>query len=596
MIRYIFLSLFFFASQYIIKATDFNISCDNDLEAAVNLINKGAEMHLKLAPHHYYIKERIVAKANLSIFSSGATISFYTDKYEQSEIHKVVGNHKVFALKSPLTTFPLFYDSKGNLLRLSTSVVEGMEVNYIDGDIIAPDSYTSGVEIKIPISSNLRHLINKTFSKSFGYIDCGWQVVDFKLDHSDSRYFYCTTLNACRTKDFNYDKNYYKKQVRFVLYNVEIKDDFIYYNDEFLFIPQNIGTVYCINHSQYGTQSPSITTYSNFELKGVNLVGFDGLYIHSGLYNKCEIIDCKFYNCLGYALRIDKKNLKGVMISNIKNCIFEFCSIHTNKCLLLYSMFDNRNCINLSNCTLSRYPSGCVDYKNPDGLIFVDGDVSVIENVVYNTCRCHLYFNRGKILAKGNILYNNSKFNSFKQRNLSSDFGFIYCNHVFDNSQDALNNSLHNIIIDGNLIYGAYGYQPSARGIMIDNGRGDVICRNNVIFDTDSYSMASRDAHSFISSSSVRNIFEENILGEKYMLASGSEVPEKDFAISNNNILLGNNKNVKTRIRTKQEDTVLPLQSKIYCIDGKVIISKADYRKLKKLKNWKNVKKFFLIK
>ena len=440
------------------------------------------------------------------------------------------------------------------------------------------------------------HLKNKSFSHAFGYFDCGWQVINFSLERSDNDFFYCSTLESCRTKKYEYDKIVYNKPVRYVIYNAEIKKNAIFYDNNFLYVPKDVGTVYCIVHSKFGSQNPSISTYSDFVVNGVNFVGFDGIRIRTNDESICEIVNCNFRNCLGYALNINNNSEGKVRLTEIKQCSFQDCSVHTSYMVLLGSTFNNSPCINMSYCSLTRYSDGFAHYKNPNGGIYVDGDVTLTNNIVHNTSRCHLYFDRGQIIAKGNVLFNDKLFNSFSYRNLSSDFGLVYCNIIFSDSSLALKNKNHSILLDSNLLYGATAYGNDARGIFIDNGRGDVLCRNNVIFDTDIYSLDSREVVRLVSSSSVRNVFEGNILGTKYRLVSGSDVPEGDLAISDNNILLGDTLNDKNRIKTRREDKVVVLQSGIKGNEGKVLISKADYKKLKKNNNWKQVKKYFVVK
>ena len=572
------------------------ISDQQQFDAVVEWINKGEEMQLELAKRHFFVNKSIIARANLSIFSEGATISFYTYKFEPSVAYEETDDYYLYKLKSSLGVFPLFYDSYGNLLFVSESVVDSIGVNLVSGHIIAPNYFSAETPLKIPISPNLYHLKNKSFSYAFGYFDCGWQVINFSIERSDNKFFYCSTLESCRTKNYEYDKIVYTKPVRYVIYNAEMKQKAIFYDENFLYVPKDVGAIYCIVHSKFGIQNPSISTFSDFVINGVNFVGFDGIRIRTNDESICEIVNCKFKNCLGYALSINNNSEGKGRIKEINKCTFQDCSVHTSYMVMLGSTFKKRPCINMSNCYLSRYSDSFAHYKNPNGGIYVDGDVALTNNIVHNTSRCHLYIDRGQIVASSNVLYNDDLFNSFTYRNLSCDFGLVYCNSIFTDSNLALKNKNHSILLDSNLIYGALAYGNDARGIFIDNGRGDVLCRNNVIFDTDIYSLDSREVVRFPSSSSARNIFEGNILGTKYRLVSGSDVPDGDLAISDNNILLGEAINVKNRIKTKREDRLIELHSRIHCNGGKVIISKADYRKLKKINNWKYVKKYFVVK
>ena len=73
------------------------------------------------------------------------------------------------------------------------------------------------------------------------------------------------------------------------------------------------------------------------------------------------------------------------------------------------------------------------------------------------------------------------------------------------------------------MLYGAYSYVHDARGIFIDDVRGDVKCLDNIILNTQRYSIDSRNISTH-EASSVRNIYSGNIVTTKYRLEAGSAV------------------------------------------------------------------------
>ena len=107
------------------------ISDQQQFDAVVEWINKGEEMQLELAKRHFFVNKSIIARANLSIFSEGATISFYTYKFEPSVAYEETDDYYLYKLKSSLGVFPLFYDSYGNLFLNLSSIVLGL-IWYLD--------------------------------------------------------------------------------------------------------------------------------------------------------------------------------------------------------------------------------------------------------------------------------------------------------------------------------------------------------------------------------------------------------------------------------------------------------------------------------
>ena len=246
MSRYLLFAILAISAPYSAHANSLKISTQKQFDDAVDRINKGEEMHMRLTQGTYVLHQSLNATAPLTIKGERATITNAIGPFRPVGAIKVTQNHYVYKIVEPLSLFSLFYDDEGNLLYISESVIDSIRVNYTDGFIEAPDHFEAGTQIKIPFSTNLERLKNKTYSNAYGYLDCGWSVVNFKLDCSDEKYFYCTTLNNCLTKNYNYDKDFYKKPIRYVIYNAELTSEGIYFDNNFLYVPKKVKEVYFV--------------------------------------------------------------------------------------------------------------------------------------------------------------------------------------------------------------------------------------------------------------------------------------------------------------------------------------------------------------
>lgn len=566
------------------------ITTQEQFDEAVARINKGDEMHLVLGKGRYVLNESLVAKAPISIKGKDAVITCASNPFTIQDKERETSTHYVYRLSQPLSLFPLFYDENDKIIPVSESVIDSIGVNYVEGDIVAPKEFDAGVTIKIPISSNLEHLKNKVFQKAFGYLDSGWGVVNFKLERFDNQYFYCTTINRCSTKDFQYDRRVYKKKVRFVIYNAELKPDRIFYDDERVYVPRTVKELYFVNRADKEHKIPAIVTYSGVQIEGVCFVGISGITVKSPLAAKCEIKKCYFKNSLSTVLRIEKENGQGVNPAVISNCQFMDCALQSGNIVYLSSDHVGDACINMEKCTVSRYPNGVVGYKNPMGAVYVTADAQIMNNEVYNTCRDHFFFWKGRIEAKGNVLYNTDEFNLHTERDYSSDWGLIYCGFVYTDTEEALKNTAHIILIENNLLYGAYAYGGDARGIFIDDGRGDVGCVGNVILNTQIYSIDARNS-SLTKVSSVRNHYERNTVTSRYRLVAGDAVNGDNIPTAQSNLVLTDRENVMANARIIETDTIKEVRSDYSCEKGKIKMSRELYEEVRKSPAWNRIKK-----
>ena len=568
------------------------ICTQSQFDDAVAKINNGIETHIEVQPGEYVLNTPIRAKAPLTIIGNGATITSSGVPYTPNSAIRETSTHYVYKLKSGLTLFPLFYDNNDSLLAISESVADSVRVNCVKGVIAASGGFKKGTTITISIPDNLNHLRGKDFSCAYGYLDSGWDTVNFLLERSDSSSFYCQTLNSCTTKDFQYDRRIYKRPVRFVLYNVEQKSNAIYFDKEWLYVPKKMGDVYAVNLSDDIHKVPGIIALSDIVIDGVRFCGGTKISIHSGKDERCEIKNCSFRNTLEYALHLVKTNGEGVQVAVIENCDFQCCSVYSGSVVSLNSKKNNgKACIEMRECTVSRYPSNHIGYKNAKGGIWADGDIVLQGNVVYNTCRNHLHLCKGKIIAKGNVLYNTDAFTKQKDRNLSSDWGLIYCDHKYENTREALDNTSNRILIEENLLYGAYAYGGDARGVFVDHGRGDVVCRDNIILNTQSYSIDSRSLKKN-EASSARNRYERNIVTSAYRLMAGVGVEEQNKPVTNGNQLLTATPSKVSNTFTDEEDKLLIIDSACSFMDGKLFVSEALYRLMKGCRVWRYARRY----
>ena len=580
------LGLFIAVLPFCSKAERVCVYSQAQFDEVVERINSGEEMEVRLAKNTFVLNKRIKATAPLSIIGRHTIITCYDECFDSKYANREEGEYYLFELSAGITPYSLFFDKTGNIVEVSETVDEVLGVNLTDV-IVADKIYKAGTAVRIPVPENLRHLKNHHFEKAFGYFDCGWQVVNFLLEKADEKYLYCKTLNNCRTGNYYFDKSVYKKPIRFVLYNVEKTSGTVFYDERHLYVPKNIGTVYVLNGAYYNS-NPNIIANSDFSMEGLRFVGMRGVEVNSKASTRCEIRNCEFKNSLGCALKIIRHNDRSIREAKVDNCVFKDCSLFSGDMMSLESPYQGGNYISVKNCILARYSENNVNYKNPEGGIWVRGNVTLTGNEVYNTPRCHLYFNQGVIVARGNVLYNTDEFNAQTYRNISSDWGLVYCNHIFTDTQEALENKEHQILLENNLLYGAYTYGNFARGIYIDDGRGDVECRNNIILNTESYSMDSRNVSA---SSSVRNRYVGNIVSSIYQLIAGKSVNEDNMPITSGNILLDSRDNQTAGIKIVENDSRLELDTKCFCKEGKVFVSKDLYKRLKKSAAWRGVKR-----
>lgn len=590
MSRYLLFAILAISFHFSAHANSLIISTQKQFDDAVDRINKGEEMHIRLTQGTYVLHQSINTTAPLTIKGKRAIITNARNSFRPKAAVKEMQGHYVYRIDESLSLFPLFYDEVGNILPISESVIDSVRVNYADSYIEAPNQFEAGTHIRIPISSNLERMMNSFFSNAYGYFDCGWGVVNFKLNYSDEKYFYCTTLNNCLTKNYNYDKDFYNTAIRYVIYNAELTPDGVFFDDNFLYIPQRYKEVYLVNRADENHIMPIVSVNSDFELHGVSFIGFPQICIKQKAINTCIIKNCTFRNCLDNAIYIERENAEGTKSIRLDNCSFYNCSVLSGDIIYFSSTCSEHPCLMMKGCVFDRYPNSRIVYKNPRGMIQIEGDAILENNVLRNTCRDHIYCGHGINKIHGNVLYNTDSFNSYPDRNFSNDWGIIYCGSFSGDVQEASDNKKHKILIECNLLYGAYAYAYDARGVFVDSGRGDVECINNIILNTQLFSMDCRIIKER-KASSIRNRYENNLVTSNYRMMAGPAVEGKNLPILRGNTLLSTKANVTANVAIEEDDRTVNVDAVAICDGEKIIVSKDLCKVMKESSAWRRIKK-----
>ena len=578
-----------FGRQNIIK-----VSTQAQFENCINRINKGEELCLDLSSGEYIINKGITAKSPLKILGHDSYITAANDTYSVKNAIRETKHHYICKIKSPINVFSLFLNETDKIIPVSEFVNKKTLVNYCQS-IEGPYSSEGGTEIKIPLSGELDSIRNKHFFKAYGYFDCGWTEVNFTVDKSDSNHIFCKTIASCNTGNYNYEKRTYKNEIRFVLFNVEPQEGHVYFDNKHIYIPKGIKELTVLNNDLSGRKR-SMAINSDLTIEGVVFKNFYGIGIYSNAGSVCLIRDCRFKNTLSYALKIYRYGRQENKPSEITRCQFENCSLFADNIIDIDGAKTGKPKVVISNCSFKRYDDAPLMYKNCTGALKVSTDANIMGCSIFNTPRCHLYINGGKVVISSNALYNTKIFNSYKERNLSSDLGLIYVNHFTKDKQTAINNTSNSVRIENNMLYGAYAYGRDARGVFIDNGRGDVICINNLIFDCQLYSIDSRDVKSLVKTSSIRNRVENNMLANRYRLASGVGLSQEHRPISSGNIMLTGERNVLSGVNCLDPDIVV-MQNFYTEQKGDMIrLPSAVRRQIEKYRPYKKIRDRFILK
>ena len=465
------------------------------------------------------VSDTIVLNGNVEIYGKNCTLTYKSDKYSLASAVSIDSTHYTCRLHSRIECFSLFR-YKDKVLTPTESSDRGTLCNLVEKDAV----YVTDTTFKLPISDNLAHLSDKTFSNAFGWIDSNYFCTPFKVNSSDGEYFYCETFSDIPQDTFESKINGERGRhapLGYVLYNIE--DYSIYYDDEYIHIP-----LYCEEISVIHFNEKPLFMSDGFSLKLFN-VNVEDCCLFAEISNSHIHLDnCTFNYVLGSCMKLRPTTEDCV----IEKCSFRNCTISPLDRTCVWEEGGNKK-LKVDNCFFKKYDDICL-YKNAFGGVVTWGsELEVCNSTFINFSRDHVYVNRPNTVIYNNRIFNTHEFNSRALRNLSRDFGGIYVNHFSFDADEIVGNTTK-VLIHHNTILNIMGRGDDARGIFIDDGRGDVTCEYNIIdgqfFSIDARRVDGTDV------SSCRVKYKDNILLSPYRLEYGGALNSEDVPILSDNI------------------------------------------------------------
>ena len=476
------------------------------------------------------VSDTIVLNGNVEIYGKNCTLTYKSDKYNLASAVSIDSTHYTCRLHGRIDCFSLFR-YKDRVLTPTESSDRGTLCNLTEKDAV----YVTDTTFKLPISDNLAHLSDKTYSNAFGWIDSWYFCTPFKVNRSDGEYFYCESFSDIPQDVFANEVNgerRYSSPLSYVLYNME--ESSVYYDDEYIHIPLSYEEISVIHFN-----GKPLFSSNGFSLKLFNVNVEDCCRLAEISNSYMHLDNCTFNHVLGTCIRL---------LSPVEDCVFERCSFRN--CAISPS---GRTCIweeggskkiRVGNCFLKKYDDICL-YKNASGGVAAWGsELEVCNSTFINFCRDHVYVNRPNTVICNNRIFNTHEFNSRALRNLSRDFGGIYVNHFSFDADEIIGNTTR-ALIHHNIILNIMG-KGDARGIFIDDGRGDVVCECNII-DGQFFSIDARKAGN-TEVSSCRVQYRNNILLSPYRLEYGESLDSPDVPVLSDNICTFTEDSLKSNV------------------------------------------------
>lgn len=563
-----------------IKNKLISITTQNQFDDIINKINNGEIVNIELNNSSFILKSNVNVINSLIIKGNNTKIYPNNTYYDLSDAIIFTSTHYKCRLKNQISEFSVFVDNNDKLVQVASNSDENInKISYIVDDIITLSN--KNIQFKIDDVSNIN--INNV-NNIFGCFDAGWILYKFKCNSISGNIINATIINSGVT-DYNYDNRYGYKVCK--LYNTNILINKIYYDSEYIYIPKNINKLFCIDN-----ETNININGENFDVQINNILfyNFKNVFkINSSLNNNIYIDNIICENITNKAINANKTENNSTII--VKNSKFLNSAILEDVILQFSSNYNNKKCIFVQNCEICNTTNDLLYYKNRSSGVRFYADGEFINNKIYNVCSTHIGNSKGDNIIKNCIIFNTSKFNYFKDYNLARDTGAIYVNHFTRDENIALNNTIHIARINYNKIFNIGG-RSDTRGIFIDDGRGDVECIGNIIYNTQSYSIDSRDVPNYngdtFTLSCIRNKIENNILFSPYKLQYGSGVIEENKFINRINYLATNALSI---ITDDMNDVKLSFDDYIIESDEhNIIISKEFYNNLPS--DLKNILKF----
>ena len=352
----------------------------------------------------------------------------------------------------------------------------------------------------------------------FGFFEANWGTIPFQLtgdienltiDGVQHQYYIAQTLiYTIDSSSYSIDSNANRLYNivgynQYVLINVP-KEGNLWYDKNYIHIPNGISSVEIVEgmYSEYTTNWLFDSNLSDkFFVSGITFNNFKNVFnfkdpgVRTATNNGFNITGCTFNNVLGYAIKafLATTEISNKETSYINGCKFYNCGYSHYTAVSIQS---DLGCYEtgikwavIENCLFHNYTDDVCHYKNSRNMqlrvYYADALIKGCE--VINSPRCGISVSkRGVEHIIGNHIWNTKNFLANK-RNLQMDGGLLYIGGQETHSAHigvADGVLRHSVIVEDNIIHGTRALaKTDIRGIYIDDGKGNVTCTHNIVYD-----------------------------------------------------------------------------------------------------------------
>lgn len=405
------------------------------------------------------------------------------DTYYKRDGEPYSSTHYRVKLHKPLDYFCTYVDQ--NLKSVPIS-----DTGYLN-DSLHTNIATSPIEIssddkmvaKVRIPAELSYMANKPqsyFKNSLICYKSQWSDCYRPILRSDSEWIYFS-LNewlAARTSTYVCNMHRWTKGIQpfFITNSIDKPSPSgISYDDNYIYIPQNINKLYVNRHNKFlnVNNSKKNISISKLSFCGSSLNEYiltsgglpwnfssaimDYQYSTGGL----AIVDCNFNNNGGGMIWLCSSSNVNIannrFVNNLNQSILEMSGKNENISVSM-NYIENNSSVRTS--------TPCININDSKNIL-------INSNEVRNVSRSFVVVghNNNIITISDNHIYNTDSFNQFKSRKLSSDTGVMIYSWG-DSPFLAKNNIIHNLPSN-------YGLN----GIMVDEGTGNAVIEGNLIYN-----------------------------------------------------------------------------------------------------------------
>lgn len=504
--------------------------------------------------------------------------------YSKSDGEPYSSTHYRVKLHKPLDHFCTYVDQ--NLKSVPIS-----DTGYLN-DSLHTNIATSPIEIssddkmvaKVRIPAELSYMANKPqsyFKNSLICYKSQWSDCYRPILRSDSEWIYFS-LNewlAARTSTYVCNMHRWTKGIQpfFITNSIDKPSPSgISYDDNYIYIPQNINKLYVNRHNKFlnVNNSKKNISISKLSFCGSSLNEYiltsgglpwnfssaimDYQYSTGGL----AIVDCNFNNNGGGMIWLCSSSNVNIannrFVNNLNQSIVSMAG-KNDHITVKSNYIKNNSCVKTS--------TPCINVNDSN-------DVLLESNEVINVSRSFVVVghNNTEITISDNHIHNTASFNKYNRRNLSSDTGV--CIYSWGDSPFlAKNNIIHDLPSNFGL-----------NGIMVDEGTGNSVIQGNLIYNVGDKCIYNWYKQSKPDSNHNNALISNVILGD--ISFGGFDRNDPNNSIYKGNVFLGNvyHKAMKQSLATDCGENV-PVE-KFKLESEKIRISKKILKKIKKDSNY----------